>query len=881
MSIAKSNLLYSLHKNLFLPTTILLLRTKAVYLSIEIDLVPITAMLTLNDTQDFQERLTLFADVLLPIPLPQLFTYRVPLELNELIQVGCRVVVQFGQRRVLTALVMKIHETPPANYQAKYILELMDEAPVVSEKQLALWQWTAEYYVCTTGEVMNVALPAGLKLSSQSRVQLHPDYEFSDRKDIELSEKEQKIVDELLEKQSLTFDDISALVNLQNIYNLLKSLLRKEVILIYEELKDKYKPKTVNKIRLVADYTQPYNIERLFHELQKKPKQQDVILKYLAVVPIHELHERNQFGVQKSQFLLSGISDSAMNTLIKNGVLEQFEEVVSRFAELSTQALQTIQLTDYQAEKEREILQHFQNKDTVLLHGVTGSGKTEIYISLIQKVLESGSQVLFLLPEIALTTQIVIRLKKVFGDKMGVYHSKFSDNERVEVWKGVLNGHFQLVVGVRSSIFLPFNNLGLIIVDEEHDSSYKQHDPTPRYNARDLALVTSNLHQCKVLLGSATPSLESYYQAQQGKYALVSANKRYGDAQLPTIQLINTKIEKQSKRMKGDFSATLVDEVQKVLHQNKQVILFQNRRGYAPQLSCEECGMIPSCENCSVSLTYHLSSNELSCHYCGYKMPPPKSCGVCGSTKIKTIGFGTEKIEEQLTALLPEARIQRMDLDTTRSKLSYQTIIQDFANKAIDILVGTQMVTKGLDFDHVSLVGVFDVDRMLHFPDFRSHERTYQLLTQVAGRAGRKGKRGLVMIQTNNPSHPLFKKVLDNDYKDFYETEIKERKSYFYPPFSRMIELTLKHENSNLVTQVAEQMAENLKQKLGSLRVFGPDSPIIDRIRNQYLKVIYLKLERDKINLKEVKKMISNEIQTVLADKTYKQIEVAVNVDPI
>lgn len=834
--------------------------------------------------QDFKERVTLFADVLLPIPIPQLFTYRVPFELNDYIKVGTRVVVQFGQKRILTAIVMELHQNPPKSHQAKYILELMDEEAIVTPKQLKLWQWTAEYYLCSNGEVMNVALPAGLKLSSQSRVQLSPDFEFGEKtayENLDFSDREQKIIDALKEKQSLTFDDISNLINLQNIYNILKSLLRKNVIIIFEEIKDKYKPKIINKIRISTAHITPIAIEQLFQTLEKKAKQLDVILKYLSIIPLHELQEKNHEGIAKSVLNQNGISSSALQTLIKNGILEEFEEVISRFAELDEEKLAEITLTDYQQTVENEILQHYQTKDTILLHGVTGSGKTEIYISLIQKVLESGSQVLLLLPEIALTTQIVGRLKKVFGVKLGVYHSKFSDNERVDVWKGVLNGQFPLVVGVRSSIFLPFNNLGLIIVDEEHDPSYKQYDPAPRYNARDLALVASGLHQCKVLLGSATPSLESYYQALNGKYALVKAMQRYGNAKLPEIRLIDTKIEKQKKTMKNDFSKALLDEIAIKLTDKEQVILFQNRRGYAPHITCDECGMIPKCQNCSVSLTYHLSRHELTCHYCGYKIDPPTSCGTCGSTKIKTVGFGTEKIEENLKALLPDARIQRMDLDTTRSKLSYQTIIQDFAAKNVDILVGTQMVTKGLDFDFVNLVGVFDVDRMLHFPDFRSHERTFQLITQVAGRSGRREKKGLVLIQTANPTHPLLKKIIDGNFRDFYETEIKERQLYFYPPFSRMICITLKHEEQEMVNSMADKLAAKLKEKLGSQRVLGPESPIIDRLRNKYLKEIFIKLERDKINSKEVKKMLLAEVQELMVDKQYRQTEIAIDVDPV
>ncbi len=834
-----------------------------------------------------KERITFFVEVILPVPVEGKFTYRLPLELNGIVKEGARVVVNFGKRRVLTGIVFRVHQEAPKTYQAKYILELLDEIPVVYPSQLALWEWLADYYMCTIGEVMNVALPSGLKLSSMSRVQLNPNFEhLQTQYNISLTAKEQLLLDHLQGDSSLTFDQIGEILAVKNIYSIIKSLILKEAILVFEEIKEKYKPKIIRKIRL----TKPYLADRemlndLLNSL-KNHKQQDVILKYLTEIPIDTAENIHLQGLPKTVFTKSGISESSLQTLIKKHIFEEFEVIVSRFQEFENETLNTIKLNEYQKEKVSEILQLFDGnglpqKNTVLLHGITGSGKTEMYIEIVNKMLNQGKQVLFLLPEIALTTQIVSRLKKVFGVKLGVYHSKFSDNERVEVWKGVQDSRFPIVAGVRSSIFLPFNNLGLIIVDEEHDSSYKQYDPAPRYNARDVALVLAGMHKAKVLLGSATPSLESYYQAQQGKYGFVVANKRFGEANLPEIKLINMSIERKQKTVKYNFSSLMLASIDENLQKKEQTILFQNRRGFAPHLSCEECSWIPTCMNCAVSLTFHLYSNELRCHYCGYREAPPSACLSCGSTKIKTVGFGTEKIEDELKLVYPEAVIQRMDLDTTRSKYSYQTIIEDFTNRQIDILVGTQMVTKGLDFDHVSLVGVFDIDRLIHFPDFRSHERTFQLITQVSGRAGRKDKKGTVLIQTSKPQHPLLDRIMSHDYEGFYEDESRERQKHFYPPFSRIITITVKSEEQTLAIDAAHELAQKLKTVLGEGRVLGPEAAMIEKIRNQYLQNIMIKLERDKINLKAVKQLIKEQMEGLTSNKRYKSLQIVPNVDPM
>jgi primosomal protein N' (replication factor Y) len=828
-------------------------------------------------TSFFEEETTLFADLILPVPIPSLFTYRVPREMSGLIKVGARVIVQFGQKRVITAVVARLHSNPPVKYQAKYILELLDEQPIVTARQLELFNWVAEYYLCNIGEVLNVALPAGLKITSQSRIQLNPEFQYEDL----LTEQEILVVEEIKKHQTLSYEEVERLLQKSNITSIIKSLVGKRAVILYEEVKERYKPKVARKIRLTSAYLTNDSLGKLATSLDKTPKQQEILLKYLSFIPVYNNPDLNQKGLDKSIFTQDdGISDASLNTLIKKGIFEQFEIFISRFDDIPVGNMGTITLTDSQTQASREIHDHFQDKEVVLLHGITGSGKTEVYIELIKQVLESGSQVLFLLPEIALTTQIVVRLRKVFGDVMGIYHSKFSDNERVEVWKGILDGKFQFVVGVRSAIFLPFDNLGLIIVDEEHETSYKQHDPAPRYNARDVAVIMSYMHKGKTLLGSATPSLESYYHARSGRYGLVEMTQRFGNAALPTFELIDTKKEKKQKKMKNEFSSVLIDHLQLNIKNKEQTILFQNRRGYSPYLQCEECNWISECANCDVSLTYHMKVSELRCHYCGHKEEVPRTCPNCGSPKVKTMGYGTEKIEDEINLMFPEARVQRMDLDTTRAKNAYQQIIQEFEDGGIDILVGTQMVSKGLDFDNVSMVGIFDADRIIHFPEFRATERAFQMLTQVSGRAGRRAdKPGKVLIQTANPSQKLLERVITNDYHGMYESEIVEREKFNYPPFTRLIKVTVKHIDEAVSSRAAKILAEKLTANLGASRVLGPQPPLVERVRNQFLFDILIKLEREKINFKAAKSFIQEKVIDTLTDKTLKSIQVVIDVD--
>ncbi|SNR40481.1 replication restart helicase PriA [Hymenobacter mucosus] len=831
------------------------------------------------------DRVTLFADVILPLPLPRLYTYRVPFELNDQVVIGGRVIVQFGAKKTLSCIVAAVHETPPTNYQAKYILEFIDDAPVVTQPQLKLFRWMADYYLCTLGEVINAALPSALKLSSESRVQLHPAFE-PDTNPYPLSEQEQKIVEALStgeEGKSMTFTEVGDLLSITSFHKYIKSLMQKDVVFLFEHLQDKYTPKVVKKVRLAHRFVAEAALEQLFAQLASKSKQLDVLMRYLQRVPVYQNEHSNHKGMEKAALTSAPhLSPSAVNTLIKNGILEQFDVIVSRFPmEDDAQANLHFTLSEAQQTAQDDIMQQFQTKDIVLLHGVTGAGKTEIYINLIQQALEGGGQVLYLLPEIALTAQIVTRLMRVFGTRLGVYHSKFSDNERVEVWNGVLSGRFQVVIGVRSSVFLPFENLSLVIVDEEHESSYKQYDPTPRYNAREVALMMANFQGAKTLLGSATPSVETFYQTRTGRYGLVSLTKRFGEAGLPEVELVDTRKSREQKTMLNHFTPELMQEMETKLSLKEQIILFQNRRGYAPFINCLDCGWIPKCKNCAVSLSYHKQAHELRCHYCGYHDRMPVECPACGSRNIKTVGFGTEKLEDDLKVMLPAATVQRMDLDTTRAKNAYQQIISDFEKQTTNVLVGTQMVTKGLDFANVSLVGIINADSIIHYPDFRAHERAFQMFVQVSGRAGRKGKKGKVIIQTADPQQVIFDKVIRNDYLEFYEYEIGQRREHGYPPFMRIIRLTVKHVDPVAAERAAILLTQELVDRLGREAVLGPEAPYIFRIRNFYLQEITIKLSREHTVLRAAKADIQDAMNIVRDQKDFKQVRIAADVDPM
>jgi len=709
-------------------------------------------------------------------------------------------------------------------------------------------------------------------------VQLRPGFEFG-ISPFPFTQHEEDILLTLEGTTNLTYSQIGSITGLKNIYSILKSLSQKEAILIYEEVQEKYKPKIEKRIRLnPALASDEKAIQELFDKLEKSPKQIDVLLYYLQQIPAYQEQELNQNGIPKRNFKAANLSGSSLKTLTEKKVFDEFDQIVSRFPYIPVTE-QTIELTLGQGSARDQIVTGFGKEKSVLLHGITGSGKTEIYIKIMQQTIENGHQVLYLLPEIALTTQIVSRLKKVFGEKLGVYHSRFSDNERVEVWRGMHENRFDVVVGVRSSIFLPFQNLGLIIIDEEHETSYKQMEPAPRYHARDSALMLGRIHHANVLLGSATPSFESYYHVRLGNYELVELNERFGAAHLPDISFANLSVEKKRKTMKGEFSEVLHSEIKTILESQEQAIIFQNRRGYAPYLNCDTCGWIPQCQNCSVSLTFHLFQNELRCHYCGYHQEVPKWCKSCNSTDLSTRHFGTEKLEEDLKLLYPDARIRRMDLDTTRQKMSYQNIIEDFEMGRIDILVGTQMVSKGLDFQKVGLVGIFDADRMLNFPDFRAHERTFQLITQVSGRAGRRDKKGKVLIQTHDPGQPMLQLIQKYDYSSFYELEMRERQKFEYAPYFRLIRITVRHKDPGVGKKAAQSLYQMLSPILRK-QILGPQEAMIFKVRNLFNWNLIVKLPRNKISLGKMKGFLMDKATEVKAEKDFRNMQIIFDVDP-
>jgi primosomal protein N' (replication factor Y) len=831
------------------------------------------------ETAEEKDQKTLFAELVLPVPIPKFFTYRVPAAWNDRVKTGQRAIVPFGQRKVLTGVIASLHHQPPKEYEAKYLLELLDETEIITPLQFQLYEWMAAYYMCTLGEVMNAALPSGLKLSSESMVQLHPAFQ-TDESPFDFSEKERLLLAHLA-TESMTYSDVAKLLDVKSIYSILKSLNAKEAIIIFEKVKEKYKPKTERRVRLQKEHIEKAALESLFGSIATKPKQESVLLKYLQAVPVFQDPLLNDKGAARTSLLGDDVSESSLNTLVRNKILEEFEIVVPRFGFDSEPAQHPLLLSEKQEEARNKILESFETQGTALMHGITSSGKTEIYIDLIRRALDGGTQVLYLLPEIALTTQIVQRLKKIFGGSMGVYHSKFSDNERVEVWNGILNGKFRFVVGVRSSVFLPFDNLGLIIVDEEHDPSYKQQDPAPRYHARDVAMMMAQHHHAKVLLGTATPSCESYFQAIHGKSGLVTLTERFGDAKLPEIVFADLSAERKQKTIKGEFSSLLLREVKDTLANKEQVILFQNRRGHSPLVQCEDCMWVPTCINCAVSLTYHQYRHALICHYCGYREELPSQCPTCASKRIMTLGYGTEKMEEELKLHFPEAVISRMDLDTTRTRSGYESILEDFEKGNTDILVGTQMVTKGLDFNKVNLVGVFDADRMMHYPDFRSYERAFQLIVQVSGRAGRREKQGKVVIQTSNPKHPLFRFILHHDIIGFLSEQLLDRELHSYPPYSRLIEITFKHTDKSTGRRCAEAFALQARKDLGGISIMGPGEPMIAKIRNEYLNTVLLKIPRNQGKLHNIKRSLLVLGDKMIQEKVYRSTKLVFDVDPV
>ncbi len=829
------------------------------------------------------ERVTYFAELILPVPVGKTFTYRVPRELEGEVQVGHRVVVPFGKRKVYAALVKEVHQQPPQDYQAKYILAVLDDRPILHPVQLQLWDWISDYYICHPGEVMNAALPSVLKLSSESQIRLSL-LAAEDNAFVGANDREVILLQALKNKTSISFTEAAKLAELKKVYPLIKGMAEKGWILIEESLNEKYIERKESRVCLAAAYHAEAAMIELFDALEKRAfRQLEVLMRFLELCRKQEMPLAEAYVSRTKLLSYFDNANSALKALEDKGVFERFEVSVSRLMRQKASAHPNdIVLSSPQARAWEEIQTHFEDKGVCLLHGVTASGKTEIYIKAIQQCIEQGQQVLYLLPEIALTEQIINRLRKFFGEKVGVYHSRYNQHERLEIWQQVLGqqeASYQIILAARSGVFLPFSQLGLIIVDEEHDSSYKQFDPAPRYHARDLALVLAQKQGAKVLLGSATPSIETYFHAKKGRYGYVSLLERYGNSQLPDVLMTDLRHETKQKTMQGPFSSFLLQHVREALEKKEQVILFQNRRGFAPRMECEQCHWVPECPNCDVSLVYHKEAKRLRCHMCGFSTYPYHECQECKSTELHMKGFGTERLEEDLALILPEARIKRLDLDTTRQKNAYQTIFSDFANRQIDILIGTQMVTKGLDFENVSVVGILSADNMLNFPDFRAFERSFQMMVQVSGRAGRKDKKGKVILQTYNPYHPVLQQVRENHYAGMFAMQIKERYDFKYPPYYRLIRFSLKNKDFHQLNEAADILFKLLLQHFGQSRLFGPQYPLVSRIRNFYIKDILLKMERA-LSQTEVRQRIHQVLDRFHQQKNYQATRIIIDVDP-
>ena len=808
-----------------------------------------------------------YIDVILPLPLKGTFTYYTD---QDNLLVGQRVVVQFGVRKLYTAIVKEVHNRKPNEYEAKPLLAILDEPPIVNDIQLKFWYWISSYYMCNLGDVMQAALPSSLKLASESKVIVHPDFDG----DIEyLKLEENLLLNALSHQKELNIAEIAKLLPIKNIFSFVNEMIRKEVVQIKEELQDKYKKKLVKIVRFIAS-------NEMLENTKLSPKQTAFLQAYQQLITQNSSKEWRVTDLLKE----IGISRAIFNALVKKEIFTIEQEEISRLLKSSQELIVDKELADFQQKALAEIETAFTEKEVCLLHGVTSSGKTELYIKLIEEQLKQGKQVLYLLPEIALTTQIIKRLQKHFGNKVGITHSHLNNGERVEVWKAVQETdgekvQYPIMLGARSSLFLPFSNLGLIIVDEEHDSSFKQHQPAPRYHARDAAIYLAYLHESKVLLGSATPCVESYYNAKTGKYALVEMHTRFADIALPKIETIDIRKAHLKKQMKHQFAPDMLNAIQETLEAGKQVILFQNRRGYSPVMSCGTCSYTPNCNSCDVSLTFHKWNNQLKCHYCGYTEQVPEVCPSCTAKDFSDKGFGTEQIEESLKELLPDYVTKRMDYDTTRGKNAHQQIITDFEQGRIDILVGTQMVTKGLDFDNVALVSILNADSMWHFPDFRAYERAFQLMMQVAGRAGRKGKQGQVLIQTYDEQHEIFGLLKANDYTTFIRQQVEERKLFAYPPYNRLIVITLKHKNQRKLDNTAIALAELMRKSFGT-RVLGPEYPSVTRIRNYYHKNILLKIEQ-RGSISEAKNILNELIHKMRNHPDHKAVRYIMDVDPV
>ncbi|HEU4471473.1 MAG TPA: primosomal protein N' [Flavisolibacter sp.] len=811
----------------------------------------------------------MFAEVIIPLALPKNYTWAIPDHMLDLLSIGCRVEVNLGKNKKYAGVVKRIHNEKPVAFETKEIINVLDPEPVVQRYQLALWEWMADYYMCTEGEVMAAALPAHFKLSSETIIVFNEEFgdDFSG-----LENEEYLVAEALLMKHELRLTEVQQILDATHVYPLVNQLIAKKVCFVWESLKQTFNPKKESFVLLSAEYDNEDRLSELLNNWGRAPRQMELLLSYLHLM-------KTQGQVPKAELLKkSGASDAQLKGLVDKGVLRIEKRSVDRLIYAPRDVTVDFELTPAQQEAYNSVTESLAAKPVCLLHGITSSGKTHVYIKLIEQYIRRGQQVLYMLPEIALTSQIIRRLQKHFGGYIGIYHSKFSQNERVEIWNKVKSGELKIVLGARSSLFLPFTDLGLIICDEEHDSSYKQHEPAPRYHGRDAAVYMASLLNARVLLGSATPCLETYFNAKNEKYGLVTLMERYREVKLPDIEMVDNRTVAHRPGEKVMLSPQLLEEIRQSLARNKQVILFQNRRGYTPYQVCMVCGWIAQCRNCDVSLTYHKFSNKLKCHYCGNIYPPTNSCEACGSDKLQQRNFGTEKIEEMLDAELPEAKIGRMDFDTIKNKNAHDVLIQQFEQRKLDVLVGTQMVVKGLDFDNVDLVGILDADGLLSFADFRVHERAFQLMEQVSGRAGRKDGRGKVMIQTTNPVHPTLLHVGRHDFTGMYEEEIEKRRQFFYPPFSRIINIHFRHKERDVVFDAAHHFAQQLDISYGRY-IVGPAEPVVNRVRNMFLMEMLLKLPRDSQLIARCKADLLKQASALHANKRFSKVVVLPDVD--
>jgi primosomal protein N' (replication factor Y) len=812
-----------------------------------------------------------FVEVILPLSLSKTFTYCVSEAEFHYIKKGMRVAVPFGKSKIYTALVIALHQTQPTLYQAKEIHQILDENPIVTEIQINHWHWIAAYYMCAIGDVYRTAMPSALLLESETLISQKSE-NFIDQS--QLTDDEFLIYQALQQQSTLKVQDIMSILNKKNSFPIIQKLIDKNIIVLQEEITENYKPKLVRYVRLSSKFESKEGLGQLLESLKNANKQKEIVLSYFQLTA----SEKKPITVKKL-IETANSSSAIIKSLIDKDLFEEYFIQADRVSFSGNTSENSLILSTAQQKAFSQIKEKLTQKEVCLLHGVTSSGKTEIYIKLIEEYLATDKKVLYLLPEIALTTQLVGRLRTYFGNKVAVFHSKYTNNERVEVWNQVLKNSpkAQIVIGARSALFLPFQNLGLIIVDEEHEQTFKQVDPAPRYHARDAAIVLAHMQQAKVLLGSATPSIETYYNTQIDKYGLVEIFERYGNVKMPEIELVDLKDQYFRKKMTGHFSQPLIDNITTALSMGEQVILFQNRRGFSPIIECLTCGHVPQCPQCDVSLTYHKHKSQLRCHYCGYSMAKPTHCHTCSSIDLSTVGFGTEQIEMELVSLFPNAKIGRMDQDTTRGKFGFEKIIDSFKNQEIDILVGTQMLAKGLDFEKVSLVGIMNADNMLYHPDFRAFERSFQMMIQVSGRAGRSEKQGKVIIQTYNSNHNTIQQVTRNDYVEMYKEQLHDRQIYKYPPYFKIIKITMKHRDFDKLKEGAMWLYQVMSQNL-KVPVLGPEEPVISRIRNEYIKTIMIKIPQNH-SLQNTKKTIRKILDSFESVSQYRAIKVNVNVD--